>query len=119
MTRGSTGKSPGGELWKKRIVQAIEQARAFLILLSPNSVVSDDVRKELDIAENRKKLILPLVIAPMKIPPEMEYSLAGLQRIDFAADSRTLRSLTDPSTPELRQSIRRPRFARPSPNATA
>jgi hypothetical protein len=77
---------PGGELWKKRIVEAIEQAKAFLILLSPNSVASRDVRKELDIAENRKKLILPLVIAPMKIPPEMEYSLAGLQWIDFAAD---------------------------------
>ena len=77
---------PGGELWRKRIVQEIEQAKAFLILLSPNSVASDDVRKELDIAENRKKLILPLVIAPMRIPPEMEYSLAGLQRIDFAAD---------------------------------
>jgi TIR domain len=76
----------GGELWKKRIVEAIEQAKAFLILLSPNSVASDNVRKELDIAENRKKLILPLVIAAMKIPPEMEYSLAGLQRIDFAAD---------------------------------
>jgi hypothetical protein len=77
---------PGGELWKKRIVEAIEQSKAFLILLSPNSVASHDVRKELDIAENRKKLILPLVISPMKIPPEMEYSLAGLQRIDFAAD---------------------------------
>jgi len=77
---------PGGELWRKRIVQEIEQAKAFLILLSPNSVASDDVRKELDIAENRKKLILPLVIAPMKIPPEMEYSLAGLQRVDLAAD---------------------------------
>src|SRR6516165_4326441 len=40
---------PGGELWKKRIVDAIEQAKGFLILLSPNS-------------------------------------LAGLQRVDLAAD---------------------------------
>ena len=78
---------PGGELWKKRVVEAIEGAHAFLILLSPSSVASDNVRKELDVADSRKKLILPLVIAPMKVPPEMEYSLAGLQRIDFASDA--------------------------------
>jgi hypothetical protein len=77
---------PGGDLWKKRIVEAIEVAQAFLVLLSPNSVGSDNVRKELDMADSRKKLIFPLVIAPMKIPHEMEYSLAGLQRIDFVTD---------------------------------
>jgi hypothetical protein len=77
---------PGGELWKKRIVEAIDKSHAFLILLSPNSVASENVRKELDIAELRKKLIFPLVIAPMKVPAEMEYSLVGLQRIDFVTD---------------------------------
>jgi hypothetical protein len=78
---------PGGDLWKRRIVEAIDGADAFLILLSPNSVASDNVRRELDVADARKKLILPLVIAPMKTPQEMEYSLAGLQTIDFAADA--------------------------------
>jgi hypothetical protein len=37
-------------------------------------------------ADSRKKLIFPLVIAPMEIPPEMEYSLSGLQQIDFVTD---------------------------------
>ena len=78
---------PGGDLWKKRIAEAIEAARAFMVLLSPNAVASDNVRKELDMADSRKKLILPLVIAPTKIPHEMEYSLAGLQWIDVSTTS--------------------------------
>jgi hypothetical protein len=89
---------PGGDLWKKRIVEAIEVARAFLVLLSPNSVTSDQVRKELDMADKRKKVIFPVVIASMKIPPEMEYSLEGLQQIDLvtsrdAGESRLLDAL--------------------------
>jgi len=75
-------------------VQAIEKAQAFLVLLSPNSVASDNVRKELDLADSRKKLIFPLVIARMTIPHEMEYSLAGLQLIDFVSSPESGNSQT-------------------------
>lgn len=35
----------GGDLWKRRIVEAIDGADAFLVLLSPHSVASDNVQR--------------------------------------------------------------------------
>lgn len=74
----------GGDQWRSSIVKAIERADAFLIVLSSNSVISKNVRKELDLAESAKTRILPIEIGPVAIPPEMKYQLVGLQRIDFA-----------------------------------
>src|SRR3974390_3523063 len=76
----------GGELWKRRVVEAIDEADIFIVLLSSNSVASNEVRRELDIAESRRKLILPAVISPVKMPPEGEYSLAGVQKVDLSGD---------------------------------
>jgi hypothetical protein len=76
----------GGELWKERIVKAIDEARVFIVLLSPSSATSDEVRKELDIASEGMKPILPVVIADVEIPSKMRLSLAGLQKADFTKD---------------------------------
>lgn len=72
-----------GEKWRRRIVDAIEGADAVLAVLSPDFVTSDNVRKELDIAEEIKKPILPVVIRSTAIPKDMLYQLVGLQQIDL------------------------------------
>jgi len=77
----------GGELWRKQIVEAIELADAFIIAISPNSMKSDNVRKELDLAEESKIIIIPVEIQPTIIPPSARYQLVGVQKIslnDFA-----------------------------------
>lgn len=76
----------GGELWRRSIVEAIENADKFLIVLSSNSVESENVRKELDIASEAKKAILPIAIHQTTIPKDMRYQLAGLQRVDITGD---------------------------------
>ena len=76
----------GGDLWRRQIVEGVESSEAFIIALSQNSIKSDNVRKELDIAVDAKKQIIPVDIESVNIPPEMRYQLAGLQRINFVTD---------------------------------
>jgi len=78
----------GGQQSRESIVTAIRKADVFMVVLSPVSIVSDHVRKELDIAEDEKKPIVPVVIEQAAIPAKMVYQLAGLQSIDLAADAR-------------------------------
>ena len=73
----------GGDQWRRQIVDAIESASVFVLVLSPNSIQSDNVRKELDIAESSGTQTIPIEIAHISLPSEMKYQLAGLQRIDF------------------------------------
>jgi hypothetical protein len=73
----------GGQLWREKIVDAISTCQLFLIVLSPHSVKSNNVRKELDLADKKNKPIIPIVIGATEIPPSMEYQLAGIQWIDF------------------------------------
>jgi hypothetical protein len=105
----------GGAEWRTQIVYAIKSADVFLVALSPDSVKSRNVRKELAVAENWKIPILPLVVRQSTIPEDMEYTLAELQRVDISDDfvaglARLLRALSElrrvrptslPSTEEL------------------
>lgn len=77
-----------GEQWRREIVRALEKAQAMLILLSPNSVRSDNVRRELDLADTMKLKVIPVEIAPVELSPEIKYQLAGIQFIDIWRDQR-------------------------------
>jgi tetratricopeptide (TPR) repeat protein len=74
----------GGDRWRPAIVESIRNCQAFLLVLSPNSVASENVSKELSIAETHKRRIVPIAYQPCIIPAEMEYQLAELQWIDFS-----------------------------------
>ena len=73
------GSIAGGSQWRKEIVTAIENADTFLLALSPQSTKSDEVRKELDIAGDTKRTIVPIEVQTTIIPQEMRYLLSGLQ----------------------------------------
>ena len=72
-----------GQHWPSEIVQGIEGCRIFLLSLSPDATASENVRKELDLAQRYKKQIVPLIWRTTKIPVAMEYQLAGIQWIEF------------------------------------
>ena len=74
----------GGAKWRRQIVDAIEAADVVLVALSPNAAASDNVRKELDIAQEANKPVLPVEIRRTVVPKDMVYQLVGLQRIDLA-----------------------------------
>jgi formylglycine-generating enzyme required for sulfatase activity len=54
---------PKGEDWEQEIYRGIEEADAFLFLISPDSVVSEMCNKEIDHAVKNGKRILPIVIS--------------------------------------------------------
>lgn len=79
----------GGEQWRLKIVEAIDHSHAFLLALSKNSIASDHVRAEIDLAKESKKPIIPIRLQPVEIPATMRYQLAGIQQIDFSKDYQT------------------------------
>lgn len=76
----------GGEQWRREIVAAIQAAEAMLLFLSPHSARSQNVRKELDLAETAKIKILPVALSPTDVPNDMQYQLAGVQMIELWRD---------------------------------
>lgn len=78
----------GGKKWAGEIVDGIEQCDYFIILVSNNSLLSDNVRKELELAAEDKKNILPIYLETIdRLPHAFRYHLAGLQFVDFTAGS--------------------------------
>ena len=71
-----------GNQWRVQIVQAIDTCRAFVLMLSPNSAASDNVRKEIDLSQDSGRTIFAVMLEPTKLPAEIRYQLAGLQFID-------------------------------------
>ncbi len=79
--------------WSKEIVDAIDGCQAFVLLLSPNSIASENVIKEIALAAERKKKILPLDLEPVTLPNELAYHLAGIQRASMTNIDVVLRAL--------------------------
>ena len=65
--------------WAGQIVRAIRECRAVVLMASPNSYSSDQVVRELYLAMNHKKTIVPIEIEPADLPDELQYILAPFQ----------------------------------------
>jgi hypothetical protein len=65
--------------WAGQIVRAIRECRAVVLMASPNSYGSDQVVRELYLAMNHKKAIVPIEIEPAEMPDELQYILAPFQ----------------------------------------
>jgi len=69
------------EKWATEIVEGIKACSTFIILLSPNSIESENVLRELSLATEKRKRVLPVAIQATVLPSSFEYPLAGLQRV--------------------------------------
>jgi tetratricopeptide (TPR) repeat protein len=110
----------GGDLWVEKITQAIIDCDVFLLFLSPRSIKSDHVRRELDLAFEEGKKILPLRLEKAEIPIRWRYQLAGIQYIDHQTDywkSRVLIALSEktpiPSSGVTTDRLKNPFSSRP------
>ncbi|HLO17050.1 MAG TPA: toll/interleukin-1 receptor domain-containing protein [Anaerolineales bacterium] len=73
-----------GRTWRAQIVQAIDTCDAFVLMLSSHSAVSDNVRKEIDLAQDSGRTVFIMRLdSVIKLPAEMRYQLVGLQYIDL------------------------------------
>ena len=97
----------GAKLWSQEIVNAIESSKVFILFASTKAFHSKNVTKELALASESDKHILPIFIEDAEIPAAMKYQLAGIQHLvheqgqtDQTADNilRTLGNLDIHST---------------------
>jgi adenylate cyclase len=79
--------------WSKEIVQAIDGCKAFLVLLSPNSIISKNVVREVALASEKNKKILPLDLEPVQLTEDLQYHLAGIQRAPMTNIDSIIRAL--------------------------
>ena len=73
----------GATMWTQEIVEAIDNCKVLILAISPSSTESENVVKELALASERRKKILPVCLESSGIPKSMEYQLAGIQRVDY------------------------------------
>ncbi|MDP4230574.1 MAG: TIR domain-containing protein [Bacteroidota bacterium] len=79
--------------WSEEIVKAIDDCHTLIVMLSPSSVASHNVIKEVSLASEKRKKILPLDLEPVELPQSMQYALAGIQRAPMTNIDAIIRAL--------------------------
>lgn len=74
----------GQDRWRRSIVAAIRQAEVTVLVLSPNSIHSENVERELSVAAENGKRVIPVLYQPCELPDGFQYELAGVHYIDFS-----------------------------------
>ena len=70
-------------LWSEEIVDAINACTVMVVILSDNSTTSDNVVKEVMLASELKKPILPVYLEETEVPRKLQYQLAGIQHLEL------------------------------------
>lgn len=83
----------GASIWSDEIVQNIKSSQIFIALLSDASVNSTNVAKEIALAAEHGKIILPVEIGNVKLPGRLEYALAGIQKTSFHDEEAIIRAV--------------------------
>ncbi|MFI5201004.1 MAG: TPR end-of-group domain-containing protein [Candidatus Kapaibacterium sp.] len=73
----------GAAMWSEEIVNALDNAKVLLLMITERSVISHNVVKEVTLASERKGHILPIHLEPTRIPAALKYPLAGIQHIEY------------------------------------
>jgi TIR domain len=70
--------------WRRSVVHGIRESSAMILVLSPDSVRSPAVERELTIAAEVERRIVPIVHRTCDLSDGLMFELAGVQRTDFA-----------------------------------
>jgi hypothetical protein len=77
-----------GKNWPEEITKAIVGCSRFLLFMSTASMVSDNVKREVQIAyEENKNNIIILRLDNSKVSYSFKYQLAGIQRSDYPSSN--------------------------------
>ncbi|HAV76407.1 MAG TPA: hypothetical protein DCX53_03540 [Anaerolineae bacterium] len=71
----------GGDDWVRTIPAAIAASKYMIVVLSPNSIESEWVRKEYTQALNLRKKIIPIMFVPCSVP----FALNTINFVNFSA----------------------------------
>lgn len=73
----------GSERWRASIGEAITDADIVLLMVSPAAMASKNVEREITVAAEQARPILPVVVETAGIPAGLLYEIAGLQQVSF------------------------------------
>ena len=73
----------GGDTWRAGISEAIRRSDVVIVVVSPDSARSRNVAKELSVAEERDKRIIPVLHRPAELRGAIQLHLTDLQHVDF------------------------------------
>ena len=73
----------GATLWAKVIVEAIDACQIVIVMLSKASVASDNVAREVSLAREKGKTILPLKLEPVDVPSSLQHHLGDLECLEL------------------------------------
>ncbi len=77
------GSIDGAAMWGEEIVNALAKSKVLLLFVTEAAVRSHNVTKEVLLASEQKRHILPVHLEPTEIPPSLKYPLAGIQHIEY------------------------------------
>ena len=77
------GNIDAATLWSESIVDAIAECTVLIMMVSLHSTSSHNVVKEVMIASESKKTILPIYLEPAEIPSKLKYQLTGIQHLEW------------------------------------
>ena len=72
-------------LWSEAIVEAINDCKLLMMMVSRHSTDSANVVKEVMLASESSKTILPVYLEPADIPTRLKYQLTGIQHSEAFA----------------------------------
>lgn len=73
----------GSERWRSSVAEAIATADVVLLMVSPASMQSKSVEREITVAAEEHRRILPVVIEAADVSIGLRYDLAGVHRVGF------------------------------------
>lgn len=87
---------PGGSSYADEIEDAIKNSGVFVLVLSQRAQESKWVKKELDMALNQEKVILPFMIENFQLQKAFNYYLTDVQRYDaYASKAKAIESMLE------------------------
>jgi hypothetical protein len=73
----------GSDRWRASVAEAIAGADVVVLMVTPASMRSASVEREITVAAEEKRRIIPVEIEQAEIAVGLQYDLAGIQRTTF------------------------------------
>lgn len=77
----------GGTEWPAQLTQAIKNCKAVVVIISPNSMNSIWVKRELEFADKEGKRVIPIKYGEVVLPDWYTFRFGNVQWIDFSIQS--------------------------------
>lgn len=75
---------PGGSQWETEINKGLDQSSICIVALTPDALKSEWVKREVEIARSKSKLVIPIILREISLPSSLEnLGLADLQCLNF------------------------------------